>query len=204
MGEILKALEENGLLKNTLVILSSDNGPVVDDGYHDGAVEQLGSHRPPGPLRGGKYSIFEGGTRVPFIVRYPGKVKPGISHALFSQVDLFASLSALIGEKPALETKDSRNQLNALLGKDKKGREEVVVHSQSGGAFAIIEADWKYITPTKGAALQKDTQIELGNSPSPQLYHLKRDTGEKNNLAENEPALKSALEKRLTEIRDKR
>lgn len=204
VGEILKALEENGLLKNTLVILSSDNGPVVDDGYHDGAVEQLGNHRPSGPLRGGKYSIFEGGTRVPFIVSYPGKVKPGISHALFSQVDLFASLSALIGETPALDTKDSQNQLNALLGKDKKGRKEVVVHSQSGGAFAIIEADWKYITPTKGAAVQKDTQIELGNSPSPQLYHLKKDTGEKDNLAEKEPARKSALEKRLTEIRDKR
>lgn len=201
VGEIMKALEENGLLKNTLVILSSDNGPVVDDGYHDGAVEHLGNHQPGGPLRGGKYSIFEGGTRVPFIVSYPGKVKAGISGALFSQVDLFATLSALIGEKPDLETKDSQNQLSALLGKDKKGRKEVVVHSQAGGAFAIIQENWKYITPTRGAAFQKETQIELGNSPSPQLYHLKKDIGEKDNLAEKEPALKSALEKRLAEIK---
>ncbi|MBX2952140.1 MAG: arylsulfatase [Leadbetterella sp.] len=202
VGEIMKALEENGLLKNTLVILSSDNGPVVDDGYHDGAVEHLGSHRPTGPLRGGKYSIFEGGTRIPFIVSYPGRVKPGVSHALFSQVDLYASLSALIGEKPDAGKKDSQNHLAALLGKDKKGRKEVVVHSQSGGAFAIIETDWKYITPTKGAAVQKDTRIELGNAPSPQLYRLEKDPGETTNLAEKEPAVLRTLEKRLEEIRN--
>ena len=59
------------------MIVTSDNGPVVDDGYADRAVELLGGHRPGGPLRGGKYSAFEGGTRVPFIVRWPGRVKPG-------------------------------------------------------------------------------------------------------------------------------
>ena len=82
VGEVLDALDENGLAENTLVILTSDNGPVVDDGYRDDAVEKLGGHKPAGPFRGGKYSIFEGGTRVPFIVRWPGRVKPGTSKAL--------------------------------------------------------------------------------------------------------------------------
>ena len=73
VGEVLRALDENGLAESTLVVLTSDNGPVVDDGYRDDAVEKLGSHKPAGPFRGGKYSKFEGGTRVPFMVRWPGK-----------------------------------------------------------------------------------------------------------------------------------
>ena len=80
-----------------LVILTSDNGPVVDDGYRDGAVKGLGGHRPAGPYRGGKYSKFEGGTRVPFVVRWPARVKPGTSKALLSQVDFVATFAALVG-----------------------------------------------------------------------------------------------------------
>ena len=77
VGEMLAVLERNGLTDKTLVIISSDNGPVVDDGYRDGSKEKLDGHTPAGPLRGGKYSIFEGGTRVPFIIKWPGRVKPG-------------------------------------------------------------------------------------------------------------------------------
>ena len=87
VGQITKKLEDLGLSENTLVIFTSDNGPVVDDGYQDQAKELLGSHKPAGPLRGGKYSAFDGGTRVPFIVYWPGKVKPGKSDAMVSQVD---------------------------------------------------------------------------------------------------------------------
>ena len=87
VGEILDTLDRLKLTDNTLVIFTSDNGPVVDDGYKDDAVARLGSHTPSGPFRGGKYSHFEGGTRVPFIVRWPGRVKPGTSDALISQVD---------------------------------------------------------------------------------------------------------------------
>ena len=79
VGEIVDALERRGIARNTLVIFTSDNGPVVDDGYRDDAVTKLGGHRPAGPLRGGKYSAFEGGTRVPFVVRWPARVKPGVS-----------------------------------------------------------------------------------------------------------------------------
>ncbi|MBO9700345.1 MAG: sulfatase-like hydrolase/transferase [Sporocytophaga sp.] len=202
VGEILKTLELNGLNKNTLVILSSDNGPVLDDGYQDQAVELLGAHQPAGDLRGGKYSIFEAGTRVPFIVRYPGKVKPGVSNALISQVDLIASLSTLIGQSTPKEAVDSQNQLNALLGKDRIGRKDLVINTQSGGAYAIVEERWKYITPTDGQAKSR-TNVELGNSPSPQLYDLKADTRERNNLAEKETEEVKRLEKHLEEIRNK-
>ncbi|MCR6643049.1 MAG: sulfatase-like hydrolase/transferase [Sporocytophaga sp.] len=202
VGEILQALEKNGLTKNTLVILSSDNGPVLDDGYQDQAVELLGDHHPAGALRGGKYSIFEAGTRVPFIVRYPAKVKPGVSNALISQVDLIASLSTLIGQSPPKEAVDSQNQLNTLLGKDKTGRNELVTNTQSGGAFAIVEERWKYISPSDGQAKSRTT-VELGNSPAPQLYDLKLDAGEKNNLAEKETEVVNRLERRLEEIRNK-
>src|SRR5262249_15913252 len=97
VGQLLDALERLGLMRNTLVVLSSDNGPVVDDGYQDDAVTRLGGHEPAGPLRGGKYSLFEGGTRVPFLASWPARIKPGSSDALVCQVDLLASLAALVG-----------------------------------------------------------------------------------------------------------
>jgi len=117
VGKILEALEKQGLRENTLIVLSSDNGPVVDDGYQDQAVELLGDHRPWGNLRGGKYSNFEAGTRVPFIVSWPDKVKKGkTSDALVSQIDLFASMAELVGqEMQSGAGVDSQNQLKAFL-----------------------------------------------------------------------------------------
>ena len=139
VGEIIKTLDKNGLSKNTLIILSSDNGPVIDDGYQDQAVELLGNHHAAGDLRGGKYSIFEAGTRVPFIVWYPQIVKSGVSNALQSQVDLLASLSSLTSQQTPPEATDSQNKLNALLGIDKTGRKELIINTQVGGSFAIVE-----------------------------------------------------------------
>ena len=117
VGEVLAALDRLGLAEHTLVIVTSDNGPVVDDGYVDQAVEKLGAHRPGGPLRGGKYSAFVAGTRVPFLLRWPARVKPGVSRALVGQVDLFASLASLVGQRlgPG-DAPDSQDVLPALLG----------------------------------------------------------------------------------------
>jgi arylsulfatase A-like enzyme len=99
IGEFVKTLEQEGLLENTLIILSSDNGPVVNDGYDDDAVEKLGDHKPWGPLRGGKYSLFEAGTRVPFITCWKGRITPEVSDALVCQVDLLSSIARLVGSQ---------------------------------------------------------------------------------------------------------
>lgn len=180
-GEILNELDRQGLTRNTIVMFSSDNGPVIDDGYKDDAVEKLGSHRAAGPWRGGKYSNFEAGTRVPFLLRWPGRVKPGVSDALVSQVDLLHSFAALTGQK-LTETAgpDSLNMLPALLGESNRGRDHLVEQSR---ALALRQGKWKYIEPNPGPAIQQNTNTELGTGAGPQLYDVSVDPGEKNNVA---------------------
>ncbi len=201
VGQIMETLEKLGLTENTLIILTSDNGPVVDDGYADRAVELLGDHRPWGSFRGGKYSIFEAGTRVPFVVSWPGGMEKGkISEALVSQIDLFASLSVLAGVVvPQDAAPDSRDQLATLLGKDSKGRDYIVEQAQT---LAVSTGDWKYIVPGKGEAYWPLTQTETGLNLDPQLYDLRNDWGEKENLATKQPEkvveLKTMLEQEKT------
>ena len=185
VGELLSVLEKNGLTRDTLVIFSSDNGPVVDDGYKDGAKEKLGTHPPAGPLRGGKYSIFEGGTRVPFIVRWPGRVLPGVSDALLCQVDFSASLAALTKQSFDSRTApDSQNILPALLGDSRIGRATLIEHS---GGLAVRQAEWKLIPRRPGAKRVLNTDTDTGNNPDFQLYNLTTDLGETNNLAQAHP-----------------
>ena len=99
VGALLDLLEKENLSEKTIVIFTSDNGPVLNDGYADDAVRLAAArgYNPAGALRGGKYSLFEGGTRVPFIVSWPGKIAAGTSDVPVSQLDLFASLAALVG-----------------------------------------------------------------------------------------------------------
>jgi len=199
VGEIMAALERNHLETNTLLIVSSDNGPVVDDGYRDEAFEKLGDHRPAGPYRGGKYSIFEGGTRVPMIVRWPGRVQPGTSAALVCHIDFLASFAALTGQDvPANAAPDSLNMLPALLGEDRKGRESLVEHA---GSLGMRKGEWKMIEPGKGNRFNRDTRTELGNAPAPQLYHVSGDAGETNNVAAEHPEIVQELTGLLREIR---
>lgn len=199
VGQLLETLDRLGLASQTLVLFSSDNGPVVDDGYQDQAVEKLGNHRPAGPLRGGKYSAFEGGTRVPFLVRWPGRVKPGVSDALISQVDLLASLAALTGQKlPEGAGPDSVNVLPALLGDSPHGRDHLV---QQGGALSLRVGAWKYIEPRRGPRWNRNTGIELGNDPDGQLYNLAQDLGETNNLIRVYSDRAAELAARLKQLR---
>ncbi len=199
IGQLLDSLDRLKLADNTLVILTSDNGPVVDDGYVDEAVEKLGAHKPWGPLRGGKYSRFEAGTRVPFAVRWPARVKPGVSDALVSQVDLLASLAGLTGQAvPSGEAPDSRNHMAALLGQDQKGRDHIVEHA---GSLALREGRWKYIEPSKGPRMSVQTNTELANDPAPQLYDLEADIGERRNVADQHPDIVKAMAARLAAIR---
>ena len=182
VGQVLSALEKSGLEKNTIVILTSDNGPVLDDGYRDGAVEKLGAHRPAGPWRGGKYSLFEAGTRVPFIVRWPGHVPSGgTSDALISQVDLLATFAALTGRPhPGATARDSRDLGSAMFGQAARGRDHLLEHA---GSLGIRVGDWKFIPPARGAA--KNAGNETGKSAEPQLYDLTSDPGERTNLAKD-------------------
>ena len=198
VGEIMKQLDYLGITKNTLIIFSSDNGPVLDDGYQDEAVTKQNGHTPAGPLRGGKYSAFEAGTRVPFIVKWPGAITPGVSDALVCQIDFLASFSALLNlAVPAGDAPDSKNIMPAFLGKSKTGRDILV---RQAGALSIIKDNWKYIEPNNNAAHLKLTNTETGNSPTPQLYDLKNDIGEKNNLAEKYPERTKELADLLRKI----
>jgi len=199
VGEILRTLDRLGLAQDTLVIFSSDNGPVVDDGYKDRAVELLGDHRPAGSLRGGKYSAFNAGTRVPVLVRWPDRVQPGVSGALACQIDLPASMAALTGQKLGVgEAPDSVDVSNALLGRTATGRDHLVVHA---GTLALIQGDWKYIEPSQGPRMNVNTNIELGNDREPQLYHLSDDLGERDNVATRHPQRVQDLAALLRTIR---
>jgi len=199
VGEIQRTLEKLKLANNTLIVFSSDNGPVLNDGYLDGAVERLGSHRPAGPWRGGKYSNFEGGTRVPFIASWPARIKPGVSDALVSQLDLMSSFAALTGSSlPAGASPDGQNMLPALLGESKTGRDHLVEHAS---ALSLRVGQWKLISPNKGPAVQKNTNTETGNAPEAQLYDLSADPGETKNLAHSQPARAKDMLNHLEKLR---
>jgi arylsulfatase A-like enzyme len=170
-----------GLDKNTLVIISSDNGPVLDDGYKDDAKEKNGDHKSAGPFRGGKYSRYEGGTRVPFITSWPGRINPGVSDAIVSQVDLYASLAALVGGSLAAEdAPDSMNVLPALLGTSQTGRDHVIVEARG---LSIRVGNWKYLPAVKGEKVSKNTNTELGTTDTGVLYDLSNDSGETTDVA---------------------
>lgn len=185
IGELIKTLEEEGLAENTLIIFSSDNGPVVNDGYKDESVERLGDHTPWGPFRGGKYSLFEAGTRVPFVVYWPGKIKPDVSDAMICQLDLFASLGKLAGHDQDYPDTDSENLLDVLLGSSNEGRDELIL--EATGRTAFRQGDWVMIPPYEGPAVNEWVNIELGNSDEYLLYNLKEDPGQENNLADKMP-----------------
>nr|WP_320118777.1 arylsulfatase [uncultured Marinifilum sp.] len=197
VGEFMKTLEEEGVLDNTLIIFSSDNGPVLNDGYYDDAVEKLGDHKPAGALRGGKYSLFEAGVRVPFITYWKGKISPAVSDALVCQVDVLASLAKLTGSDISLN--DSEDMLDVFLGKSVKGREDLVIEATSRTAYR--KGDWLMIPPYKGDKVLKEVNIEIGNSDEFQLYNLKEDIAQQNNLASTKPEKLKELIKSFEKIR---
>lgn len=202
VGRIIAALERRNLLRDTLILLTSDNGAVVDNGYRDQAVEKLGSHRPNGAIRGGKGSKFEGGTRVPFIAHWPARINPSVSPALIGQLDLFKSLATLTGASlPGGAARDSEDVLPALLGESRKGRQFLV--EQSGG-LSLRDERWKYIEPSQGPSLSLNTNTETGNHPQPQLYDLAADPAEQHNLAPAQSARVETMAAKLERIRQQK
>ncbi len=196
VGELIKKLKADGLYDDTLVIFSSDNGPVLNDGYYDDAVEKNGSHTPWGQFRGGKYSLFDAGTHVPFLVSWPARIKKGVSDALICQIDLLASLAALTGSSAM--TPDSENLLSALLGDSVKGRATLVL--EASGRLAFRSGDYLFIPSYPGQPLNREVNIETGLSQQPQLYNLQRDPAQHRNLAIADPLKLAELEGELKKI----
>jgi len=199
VGELLDTLDRLGLTEDTLVVFCSDNGPVLDDGYVDGAIEKLGDHRPSGPFRGGKYGIYEGGTRTPFLTRWPGRITPGVSDEVVCTVDLAASLAALVGAPlPDDACPDSFDVLPALLGHEHAvGRDHLVIQ---GRGLALREGHWKYLEHPNDKAV-KSLTYEKGPGQF-ELFDLATDPAETTNLIDTNPERAAAMKARLQQLRD--
>ena len=205
VGELMKTLDRLGLAEKTLIVLCSDNGPVMDDGYKDGALEQRGDHRAGGPYRGGKYSVYEGGTRTPFITRWKGRIQPGVSAEVVSTIDLAASLAALTGTAlPADACGDSIDVSGALLGKPgAKGRDHYVQQDNGGtGNFGFRVGDWKLVRYETKFANNEIVEQPLQRTPAPQfqLFDLAKDPGEKTDVFAKNPEVGENLKARLAAI----
>ncbi len=203
VGQLLDRLDCLGLSDNTLILLSSDNGPVVDDGYDDRAKELLNGHSPTGNLRGGKYSAFEGGTRVPMIVRWPARIKPAAENdVLMSQIDWMASFASMLDQSmPKGSAPDSYNRLSNLLGSDMTDR-PWVVEQAADKTLSLRTKKWKYIEPSEGSPMITwGPEVETGYLPSPQLYDMSADNTEQANLAEENPRVVYDLERVLRLVR---
>ncbi len=203
-GRIVDELKKLGLYDNTLIIFSSDNGPVMDDGYADMAEEMRGDHDPSGGYRGGKYSAYEAGTRVPMIVTFPNGLKnKGDSSALISHIDLYRTLSEFVGlELVKGEAIDSKNILSALLDAKAKGRDEMLEESFT---LSLRSGKWKYIAPFNGTTpewLANKTAIENGLKTTPQLFDITNDWQEKVNLAPGYPEVVERLQQRIEAIKE--
>jgi len=210
VGEIMKALDRLKLADNTLVIFSSDNGPILFDGYFDRSEEDLNGHQPAGGLRGWKYLTYEGGCRVPLIARWPQQIKPRVSDQLFSLVDVYATVAQLTGQEPTAGTApDSLDLSSVLLGKTKKNlRDNTVLHGIGG--LALRQGDWKYIPATEkmkpggmgSGANAADPRFAAANIPEPLLFNLATDPNETKNVISSHPKKAAELEKELKAIVD--
>jgi arylsulfatase A-like enzyme len=203
VGELTKALDRLGLTENTLVVFCSDNGPVLDDGYKDGAIEKNGKHRAAGPYNGGKYSVLEGGTRTPFITRWKGRIPSGESDELVCTIDFAASLAALTGvELKRNACIDSFDVLSALLGENgARGRDHLVQQDNGrGGNYGLRVGNWKLQRHDSRTA--RNVKLRLVNTPVSryQLFDLSSDPGEKNDVIAERPEVAERLTAQLSKL----
>jgi len=186
VGEVLEAVERSARGRDTLVVFCSDNGPVLDDGYKDDAVEKLGDHTPAGPFRGGKYSVYEGGTRTPFIAWWPGRVTAGTSDAIISTIDLPATLAAIAAASvPAGGFPDSVDLHGLVLGQpDARGRDALLLQDNGSGNFGYRDGRWKLVRKRGGGKPRTFTE---------ELYDLDSDPGERSDVADRHPEIVARL-----------
>jgi len=203
VGQVTSTLERLGLADNTIIVLTSDNGPVVDDGYQDEAVAKLNGHKPAGPHRGNKYSAFEGGTSVPMIVHWPKKIAGNqVSESLITQVDYFASFAEMLGARlPKGACRDSQNHWNNLMG-EVDGERPFVIEQSLYHVLSVRTPQWKYIEPGDGIPYMVLTDIETGNNPEPQLYEVAKGY-EKENVATKNPEVVFEMQNILRKERQK-
>ena len=203
VGRVLKALKDGGFSDNTLVIFSADNGP------EHFAYDRLKNfeHRSMGPLRGVKRDIWEGGHRVPFVIRWPGVVPAGnVNDGLISQIDLFATIASITGsEIPAGSAEDSFNQLAFIRGESKSAR-DTVVHNTNANDYALRHGDWVLIAAKTGAVSKvpvwfDETSGYTMNTLPGELYNLRDDLGQKNNLYGQNPERVKELGALLEQLR---
>lgn len=193
VGEIMRTLAECGLEQNTMVVICSDNGPVLDDGYKDEAVEKLGAHQPAGPFSGGKYSVQEGGTRIPFITWWKGRIQPGVSDSVVCTIDLAASFGKLTGANlPDEGFLDSSDVLGALLGEPfARGREVLLQQGNTDQRIGLRVGRWKMIMERS----RKDAEPKRAS-----LYRIDKDPGEQKDLAKEEPEQLEQMQLLLEQI----
>ncbi|MFI3262234.1 MAG: arylsulfatase [Rikenellaceae bacterium] len=196
IGELIKNLDKLGILENTIIVFSSDNGPVLDDGYKDGSRESLAKHNPLGAIRGGKYSLFDGGTRVPFFVYWKDNIQPKVTDALASQLDLMASFASLVGEQLP-EGLDSQNHLDLFLGKSDTPRENMVV--EAGSRLAFRSGKYAMVPPYTGAQ-RNSTGNEVGTVKDYSLYDLGADISQQKDIAAENKELFNKIKTQFLEL----
>ncbi len=200
VGQVLKALDDKHLASNTLVIFTSDNG--CSPAAKINKLIRMG-HKPNGDLRGKKADIYEGGHNVPFVVRWPGKVKSAtVSSRIICTTDFFSTAADVIGEKaniPATAAEDSFSFLPTLLG-NKQPPRPFIIHHSVNGSFAIRQGKWKlclcpgsggWSVPRPKQAWKDDTLLPV------QLFDMDADPSEKTNLAKQHPDIVNRLIKTL-------
>lgn len=204
IGQILDALQTQGFADNTLVLFSADNGP---EHYAYARAERYG-HWSPQPLRGLKRDIYEGGHRVPFIVRWPGVIAPGrVSAALVSQIDVMATVANLLKfELPPDAAEDSHDLTPVLRGESEEGR-RVLVHNTMKDQYAIRLDDWVLIDAPSGyvsrrdPAWEKTREYPVDDAGAVELYNLSQDLEQRFNLANEEPQRVELMKTLLQQIR---
>ena len=205
VGALMETLDRLDLTENTLIIFVSDNGPVLDDGYDDEANEALNDHKPGGPFSGGKYTVYEGGTRTPFITYWKGKIQPGISDKMVSTIDLAASVAALTGVNlPYDGFLDSFNVLDALLGKsDAKGRDYIVSQDNGlRGNYGLRDGNWKLQRHDSKRMYNGDLSMRVWPVPQFTLFDLENDIGETKDVSAEYPEIFNTMKNQLQKIID--
>lgn len=204
-GRILAALEESGQAKNTIVIFSADNGPEHYAYMRDKKYNHWSSQ----PLRGLKRDIYEGGHRVPFIVRYPGVIKAGTkSDALVSQIDIMATLASIIGaELPSKNAAEDSYDLLPVFKEEKESVRDTHIHNTFAKAWAIRHGDWLLIQAKTGyhsrvgKDWEKSRDYPADDDKPLELYNLAKDIGQKHNVAEENPEKVKELKALMAEIK---